>query len=206
MSSNIKIKKICEFCGTEFIARTTVTKYCGDICAKRAYKAKVREEKIKASQAETEKPDKTINRIERDKGYFNIKTLDYLTVKEAAALLKCDKRTIYRMVISGRIPSANLSIRRIRILKKDIDGLFEIRPYVANNTPTENSENLEWTPLKDCFTIGQIQKEYSISETSLKSLIARHNIPKFQKGKFVYVPKVKIEHLLKRILLGKYSG
>uniref|UniRef100_UPI0028B10B01 hypothetical protein n=1 Tax=Sphingobacterium multivorum TaxID=28454 RepID=UPI0028B10B01 len=41
MSSNIKIKKICQQCGQEFIARTTVTKYCGDNCAKKAYKVKV---------------------------------------------------------------------------------------------------------------------------------------------------------------------
>ncbi|MNY52204.1 Helix-turn-helix domain protein [compost metagenome] len=109
------------------------------------------------------------------------------------------------MVKSGSIPAANLSIRKIRLLKKDIDALFEIKPKV-DQKPTEDLENLEWTPLKDCFTIGQIQKEYSISETSLKNLIARHNIPKFQKGKFVYVPRVKIEHILKRIQLGIYSG
>lgn len=40
MSSNIKIKKNCQHCGQEFIARTTVIKYCGDYCAKKAYKAK----------------------------------------------------------------------------------------------------------------------------------------------------------------------
>lgn len=49
MSSNIKIKKIYQHGGQEFIARTTVTKYCGDNCAKRAYKAKVREQKIQLS-------------------------------------------------------------------------------------------------------------------------------------------------------------
>lgn len=207
MSSNMKIKRICQFCGTEFIARTTVTKYCGDICAKRAYKAKVREAKIKASQAEpeTERPDKTFNRIERDKGYFNIKTLDYLTVKEAAELLKCGRRTIYRMIKAGKIPSANLSIRRTRILKRDIDELFEIKSNI-NQIHPEDSKPLEETPLKDCFSIGQIQTEYNISETSLQTLIKRHNIPKFQKGKFVYIPKRKIEHLLKRIVLGEYSG
>lgn len=41
MSSNIKIKKNCQHCGQEFIARTTVIKYCGDYCAKKAYKAKM---------------------------------------------------------------------------------------------------------------------------------------------------------------------
>ena len=38
MSSNIFVQRICEECGNEFTARTTVTRFCGDRCAKRAYK------------------------------------------------------------------------------------------------------------------------------------------------------------------------
>lgn len=95
MSSNIKIKKICQLCGQEFIARTTVTKYCGDTCAKKAYKVKIREEKIKSSEKQLEM-QKESNKPKPDtNSYFALKTLDYLTVKEAAILLKCD-RTHYR--------------------------------------------------------------------------------------------------------------
>ncbi|MFL0131990.1 hypothetical protein [Tenacibaculum maritimum] len=46
MSSNIRIEKKCFFCGTTFIARTTVTKHCSNSCAKKAYKARKRKEKI----------------------------------------------------------------------------------------------------------------------------------------------------------------
>ena len=53
MSSNIRIDKICQHCGEEFVAKTTVTKYCGDVCAKRAYKARKRKEKIQAAKAQT---------------------------------------------------------------------------------------------------------------------------------------------------------
>ena len=38
MASNIKVQKICQQCGKEFTARTTVTRCCGDACAKKAYK------------------------------------------------------------------------------------------------------------------------------------------------------------------------
>ncbi|WP_458627117.1 hypothetical protein [Winogradskyella sp. PC D3.3] len=38
MSSNLFIPKTCKHCGNAFTARTTVTKYCGDTCAKKAYK------------------------------------------------------------------------------------------------------------------------------------------------------------------------
>lgn len=202
----MKVRKICEHCGLEFIAQTTVTRYCSKTCNSRAYKVNVRELRVKLTEATQEIPSQTTSKPKEDPtSYFELKTLEYLTVKEAAILLKCDKRTVYRMVKNGSIPAANLSIRKIRLLKKDIDTLFEIKLQIEQNPP-EDLEMLDWTPLKDCYTIGQIQKEFNISETSLKNLIQRHNIPKFQKGKFVYVPRVKIDHILKRIQLGIYSG
>ena len=53
MSSNIKVQRICQYCEQEFTARTTVTKYCSDVCAKRSYKTRKRLEKVKRSNAET---------------------------------------------------------------------------------------------------------------------------------------------------------
>ncbi|MDG1433269.1 MAG: hypothetical protein P8Q41_04635, partial [Saprospiraceae bacterium] len=54
MASSIRINKICQHCGNEFIAKTTVTKYCGDNCAKRAYKARKKAEKIELNNQETQ--------------------------------------------------------------------------------------------------------------------------------------------------------
>src|SRR5689334_13258905 len=53
MSSNIRLVKICESCGLEFVAKTTVTQCCSDNCAKRLYKRKLRERKIEASLLNT---------------------------------------------------------------------------------------------------------------------------------------------------------
>jgi hypothetical protein len=46
MSSNIRLKKVCQHCHRPFIAKTTVTKFCGDECAKRNYKKRERDKKI----------------------------------------------------------------------------------------------------------------------------------------------------------------
>lgn len=205
MSSNIKIKKICLHCRQEFIARTTVTKYCNLKCAQRAYKANARELKIQQSNSDQQTTAKETKSEQNLASYFELKTLDYLTVQQAAVLLNCDRRTIYRLVKSGRIPSANLSSRRIRILKRDIDLLFVVPEKVEDTIPATGVE-IENTPLKNCFTIGQILNDYKLSETSLRSLIIRHNIPKFQKGKFVYIPKNLIEPILNKILLNEYCG
>ena len=89
MSSNIKIQKICQYCGSEFTARTTVTKYCGDTCSKRAYKARKRAVKI-------EKRNKETQRI-KTQPIEEIKIKDFLTVRGTAIFLNCSIRTAYRL-------------------------------------------------------------------------------------------------------------
>lgn len=46
MSSNIQIEKVCQWCGKNFIARTTQTAYCSKRCAEHAYKDRKRKEKM----------------------------------------------------------------------------------------------------------------------------------------------------------------
>nr|WP_199156121.1 helix-turn-helix domain-containing protein [Pedobacter sp. ASV2] len=192
MSSNIKITRICQHCGHEFVAKTTVTKYCGDNCAKRAYKARIKKQKIVESDSETQK--------QRETPHVAVKTLEYLTVKEVAGMLKCDPRTVYDMVNSGRLNAINLSIRKIRILKKDLDAIFSdpanlitdrSNGWVSNKRPA----------LKNCYTIGEILANYSLAEKTLQSIIILHSIPKYNVGKFVYISKQAIDPILKRFIV-----
>lgn len=43
MSSNIRINKICEFCGNDFIAQTIKTRFCSQKCGSKSYKARKRD-------------------------------------------------------------------------------------------------------------------------------------------------------------------
>lgn len=47
MSSNLKIEKICQWCGKSFIARTTTTAYCSHRCSGLAYKKGSGKRKLK---------------------------------------------------------------------------------------------------------------------------------------------------------------
>lgn len=115
MSSNMSVPKICQHCGKEFIARTTVTQFCGDACAKRNYKKRKREEKInKVVPAAKQKLDYNQN-ILRDK--------DFLNIAQACELLGASRMTIYRQIKKGRISAAKLG-RRTIIRRTDIDNLF----------------------------------------------------------------------------------
>ncbi len=105
MSSNIRIPKICEQCGEEFIAKTTVTKYCGDNCAKRGYKRRKREEKIN-----TVRP---VEKQKLDMRLENIKIKDFISVAEACKYLGVSRMTIYRQIKSGNIRAGKIGSRTI---------------------------------------------------------------------------------------------
>lgn len=115
MSSNIQIQRICQHCGEEFTARTTVTKYCGDNCAKRAYKVRMREEKITISNVETQ--------AKKAKPMNELKEKEFLSVNETSVLLGISRRTIYRMIQRKEFKIGKAGMRTI-IKRSEIDRLF----------------------------------------------------------------------------------
>lgn len=118
MSSSIRIKKKCQLCNSEFIAKTTVTKFCGDTCAKIAYKARKRAEKIQQSS----KPQGT--KADPKEKVQELQLKDYLSVKEAGILLGCSSKTIYRLIGNGQIKAVNLGQRLTRIKRTEVDYIF----------------------------------------------------------------------------------
>ena len=120
MSSNIRVPKVCDFCGKEFIAKTTVTKYCGDPCAKKAYKVRKRNEKVGLAMEESRKkiPKPTEEHMQI------IQEKHFLTVSEVSRLLRLSKNTVYRLIKNGDIQATKLSERTTRIKRTEIDKLF----------------------------------------------------------------------------------
>ena len=115
MSSNIRIHKICQHCGVDFIAKTTVTKYCGDSCAKKAYKARKREEKIRNSEKETKEV------IQRSVSEWQAK--GFLQVREFCQLFKVSRTTVWRMSRDGKLKTVKIG-RQKYISRDSIDQLF----------------------------------------------------------------------------------
>lgn len=71
MSSLMDINKICEFCGSDFIAHKTTTRYCSLKCNSKAYKQRIRQEKIKTTEkrAVVIEKNKSLGKI-KDKEFF----------------------------------------------------------------------------------------------------------------------------------------
>ena len=115
MSSNISIQRICEFCGNEFTARTTVTKYCQHRCASMAYKSRTRNSKIKRSNFETAKSVSI--------PIAAVQAKDFLKVEEVCGLLGISRSTDSRAIKENRLRAIRFG-RRIVIKRTDIDSLF----------------------------------------------------------------------------------
>lgn len=116
MSSNIRLQKTCQFCGEKFTAKTTVTQFCSDNCAKRAYKKKKRDEKIEvAVKKETE-------RISYNP---TISQKEFLSIEETCQLINASRWTIYRMIEKGALQAAKLG-RITRIPRSSINNLFKL--------------------------------------------------------------------------------
>jgi excisionase family DNA binding protein len=120
MSSNIEIQKICELCGNDFIARTTVTRFCSNKCSSNAYKLRTKNNKINKVIKETNK-QKILSITELN--HEAIKTKDFLSIKEAYTLIGVSERTFYRILKAGTIRFAKVGKRTI-IKRSEIDKLF----------------------------------------------------------------------------------
>lgn len=183
MASQIRIQRICQHCGNEFTAKTTVTKYCGDVCSKRAYKARKKAGKIEASNEET----KAI----LEKPLTHIQGKDFLSISEVCQLFKVSRTTVWRLMKEGKVQAAKIGRKKF-ITRSSIDALFQ--PELIQPKATE--EQAKELNIDDCWNMGEIQKIFGIHDKTLYSIIKRFDIPKMQKGKFVYVPKERIIEIL----------
>ncbi|WP_264550798.1 helix-turn-helix domain-containing protein [Flavobacterium sp. N2038] len=188
MSSNISVYRICGFCGSEFLAKKTTTKYCSLKCASKDYKIRLRNQKIESSNLQTIKI--------RNQPLIDLKDKEFLSVKQLALLLGFSVKTVYRLINTKRINAYNFSERKTLIRRSDIDALFD-KPQIGFEVVLRPTKQTKQAEIKDCYTITEIQKKFNISSGALYNLIKRNNISKFSKGKFTYVAKKDIEGFLK---------
>jgi excisionase family DNA binding protein len=112
MSSNIRITRVCQFCGNSFTAKTTVTKYCGEPCAKRAYKLRIKEDKIQQSNIETA----TV----LNQAWVNASQKDYLNVKETCVFMGISRTTLWRLIKNNSLGVKSIGRKRI-FRKSDLE-------------------------------------------------------------------------------------
>ena len=194
MSSNIKVQRICQYCGKEFTARTTVTKYCSHRCASLANKAKKRSEKVQTSNNETSR--KILQPIN------DLKAKEFLSVNEVCKLIGISRRTIYRLFERGELTKIKIGSRTL-IKRSALNRLIDSKETEEPEIPEQQIKELNaWKQagaynIKDCYTLTEIQNKYGISDRALHEIIKRNSMPKIKKGRYAYVPKQIIDQVLK---------
>ncbi len=117
MSSNIRLNKTCEHCNSYFIAKTTVTRFCSDNCAKRAYKIRKRNEKIRLAKVGVTSA--------KNHSLEELKQKEFLTVSQVSELIGCSRQNVYKLINSGKLKATNLLIKKTIVKRTDLDKLFQ---------------------------------------------------------------------------------
>lgn len=117
MSSNLNLKKLCAFCGREFIAHKTTTTCCSHRCSNLLYKQRKREAKVKSHDTQTDI-------LIKEKPLEIIKTKPFLTITEAALYLGVSRPTLYSYLRNGELKAKRIGCK-FKISRQEIDDLFQ---------------------------------------------------------------------------------
>ena len=66
---------------------------------------------------------------------------------------------------------------------------------ISPEVKTQPKKKLYSLEKEDCYSIGEIAKSFQISESTVYKHIRKYSIPTRQIGKYVYAPKIEIDHL-----------
>jgi excisionase family DNA binding protein len=182
MSSTIQVQRICQHCGNEFTARTTVTQYCSHECSRRAYKAKARGIKVEASKQETQ-------RI-RTQPMEVLKAREFLSVQQVSKLIGCSRQTVYELINSGKLHAVNLKEKKTIVRRSDIDRLFD-QPFVSK--PKKEPQ-----PVSEFYTAKEIEEKYFVKYGRLNNIIKENDIPKTVHNGKLLVSKPHIDRYFKQ--------
>ena len=175
-TSSIRITKICQWCGVEFVAQKVSTKYCSHRCANLAYKQAVREKRVKQAEAETLS-------IKLEKPIENVKDKEYLSFAQAGKLLGLSRQAVYNMVKAGNLKASKISSRLSFIRRVDIDAMLENRPYKTLHPK-------DTVPITDFYTIAEIKEKFGVKESWIYEIAKEHNIPRtFNRGRTYWSKK-----------------
>ena len=165
MSSNIKIERICEWCGNRFMAQTTVTRFCSKRCAEHSYKERMRQKKMALSNQETSQcnPD----RRARDK--------DFLTPTETAQYLGVCRTYIYDSINRGQIKVTRIG-RKTLISKADIRAMFDF--LTPKETDLSASTERKPKSISDFYTRAEIREKFGVKDSWIYKVVAENNVPK----------------------------
>lgn len=182
MSSNIKIERICEWCGNRFMAQTTVTRFCSKRCSEHSYKERMRQKKMALSNMETSQCN--LDRKSKDK--------DFLTPTETAQYLGVGRTYIYDCINRGKIKVTRIG-RKTLISKADIQAMFDF--LSPKEVETKEATEKKGKSISGFYTRAEIREKFGVKDSWIYKVVAENNVPKtILRGK-AYFSKSHIDRL-----------
>jgi excisionase family DNA binding protein len=111
MSTNIRVKRKCEYCKQEFTAKTIRTRYCSHQCNSKAYKKIKSEEKIEGVKRALQIDPS--GKFDSAFDYSTIRNKELLTIKETSAFLNITHVTLRRWLKEGVIHSSRIGKKHL---------------------------------------------------------------------------------------------
>jgi transposase in mobilizable transposon, tnpA protein len=179
-TSNIRIKKVCEWCGKEFLSQKCSTRFCCKRCAEHAYKERKRQERKSNTEAQVQKHL-------HEKAEAEISAREYLSISEAAKLLGVTRDGVYKLIYRGTLTAYKISSRFTVILRSDIDAMIRAKLYVRTpkSATTVSDENGE--AITEFYTTKEIIEKFGVSNSWVFAQGKARNIPKvYHRGKTLW--------------------
>ena len=108
----MRIKKVCQHCGDVFTAQTTTTKYCSLQCAQRAYKKRVKEDKIDESAKKT-RADLLVQHQPSGNNATSQVMKELVNIKELSVITSLSERTLFRLIKDKKFPKMKVGKRLV---------------------------------------------------------------------------------------------
>lgn len=173
MSSNIEVQRVCQFCGAEFTAKTTVTKYCSHRCSSLAHKQRRREQKVEATNYET------LSKL-NSKDSASINNKEFLTVPQTGKLMGVSRFTVYRYLQDNLLKCVKLRGKTF-IRRKDLEALFD------NATEYKIRKRETSIVITDFYTMKELTETFGIKETWAYKMVKEKGVPKItHRGNTLY--------------------
>ncbi len=179
-TSNIRIKKVCEWCGNEFESQKCSTRFCCKRCAEHAYKDRKRQERKQTTET------MVIETIIRQKEKA-VSRKEYMSVQETANLMGVKRNAIYQLIYRGKLKAFRLTSRVTRICRMDIDALLNTSLYVRKSKAQSSTVDENGEPITEFYTTKEIIENFGVSNSWVFAQAKRHNIPKvYHRGKTLW--------------------
>lgn len=121
MSSNIRINRICKYCGEVFVAKTFKTQFCSHSCNSKDYKKREKIRRMEESKEEYKSDLK--NSKSQSMNMEKLKSKIYLSIAEVCLLVGMSDSTVRKFVKEGRLKTIRLGKKHL-ILKSQIENLM----------------------------------------------------------------------------------